>query len=72
MKEDSVRSVERAFAILKAFTRDDYKLSLTELSERIGLPVTTTLRLANTLENINILHRHSDRFYSLGNQLYLL
>ena len=72
MKEDSVRSVERAFSILKAFTRDDYKLTLSELAERIQLPVTTTLRLANTLENLNMLHRHSDRCYSLGNQLYLL
>ena len=72
MKEDSVRSVERAFSILKAFTRDDYKLTLSELAERIQLPVTTTLRLASTLENLNMLHRHSDRCYSLGNQLYLL
>lgn len=72
MKEDSVRSVERAFSILNAFTRDDYKLTLSEIAERIKLPVTTTLRLANTLESLNILQRHSDRSYSLGNNLYLL
>ncbi len=72
MKEDSVRSVDRAFSILKAFTRDDYKLTLSELAERIKLPITTTLRLAGTLENLNMLRRHSDRSYSLGNQLYLL
>ena len=72
MKELSVRSVDRAFSILQAFTRDDYKLTLSELAARIGLPVTTTLRLANTLENLNMLHRHSDRSYSLGNQLYIL
>ncbi len=72
MQEDSVRSVERAFTILKAFTRDDYKLSLSEIAERIGLPVTTTLRLTGTLVKLNILHRHSDRCYSLGNQIYLL
>lgn len=72
MKEESVRSVERAFSILKAFTRDDYKLSLSELAERIHLPITTTLRLAGTLEQLGMLHRHSDRCYSLGNQLYLL
>lgn len=72
MKEESVRSVERAFSILKAFTRDDYKLSLSEISQRIKLPVTTTLRLANTLESLSMLQRHSDRTYSLGSQLYLL
>lgn len=72
MKEISVRSVDRAFSILQAFSRDDYKLTLSELAVRIGLPVTTTLRLANTLESLNMLHRHSDRSYSLGNQLYIL
>lgn len=72
MKEDSVRSVERAFHILKAFTRDDYKLTLSEIAERIGLPVTTTLRLAGTLERLDILTRHEDRTYSLGSQLYIL
>lgn len=72
MKEDGVRSVDRAFSILKAFTRDDYKLTLSEIAERIKLPITTTLRLAGTLENLNMLRRHSDRSYSLGNQLYLL
>ena len=72
MKEDSVRSVERAFAILRAFSRDDYKLNLSELAERIELPITTTLRLATTLESLGLLERHSDRTYSLGSQLYLL
>lgn len=72
MKEDSVRSVDRAFAILKAFTRDDYKLTLSEIAERTHLPITTALRLAGTLENLHMLSRHSDRSYSLGNQLYLL
>ncbi|MCE5200998.1 MAG: IclR family transcriptional regulator [Synergistaceae bacterium] len=72
MKEDSVRSVDRAFSILKAFSRDDHKLTLSELAERVDLPITTTLRIANTLEKLNMLQRHSDRSYSLGNQLYLL
>ncbi|GAB1398949.1 IclR family transcriptional regulator [Aminivibrio sp.] len=72
MKEDSVRSVERAFQILGAFTRDEYRLSLSELAEKIQLPVTTTLRLANTLEKLNILNRQEDRSYTLGNKVYLL
>ena len=72
MKEDSVRSVERAFQILGAFTRDEYRLSLSELAKKIQLPVTTTLRLANTLEKLNILNRQEDRSYTLGNKVYLL
>ena len=72
MKDDSVRSVERAFHILKAFTRDDTALTLSEIAGRISLPVTTTLRLAGTLEKLDLLKRRDDRAYSLGSQLYLL
>ena len=72
MKEGSVRAVERATRILKTFTRDDHKLSLSEIAERSGLPVTTTLRLAHTLEELNLLKRNEDKTYSLGNQVYLL
>lgn len=71
-KEDSVRAVERAFAILYSFTLDEPRLSLIEISEKIDLPMTTTLRLLTTLVGMNILRRHDDRTYSLGNRMYLL
>ncbi|MDL2263134.1 IclR family transcriptional regulator [Synergistaceae bacterium OttesenSCG-928-I11] len=72
MKEDSVRSVERAFAILKCFSLDDYHLNLTTITEQIGLPVTTTLRLLTTLVSLGLLKRNGDRSYSLGNEAYLI
>lgn len=72
MKEGSVRSVERAVLILKSFTRDDPKLSLSDMAERSKLPITTTSRLIRTLENLNLVHRNEDKTYSLGNQVYLL
>jgi DNA-binding IclR family transcriptional regulator len=71
MKEDSVRSVERAFAILECFTLDEPRLNLTAISEAIGLPVTTTLRIVNTLASLGFLKK-DDKTYSLGNRIYLM
>lgn len=71
-KEDNVRSVGRAFAVLYSFTLDEPRLSLIEISEKIGLPMTTTLRLLTTLVAMDVLKRHDDRTYSLGNRMYLL
>ncbi len=72
MKEDSVRSVERAFIILKCFSLDNDHLNLRTISEQIGLPVTTTLRLLTTLVSLGLLKRNDDRSYSLGNEAYLV
>lgn len=72
MKEDSVRSVERAFSILKCFNLDDHRLTLTAIAESIGLPVTTVLRIVGTLVVLGMLKRNDDKTYSLGNEVYLL
>ncbi len=72
MKEDSVRSVERAFAIIKCFNLDEPHLNLTRIADAIGLPVTTTLRLVTTLVSLDVVKRNNDRTYSLGNEIYLM
>lgn len=72
MKEDFVRSVERAFAIIKSFTLDEPHLNLTSIAEAIDLPVTTTLRLVTTLVSLGVLKRNGDRSYTLGNEMYLI
>ena len=72
MKEDLVRSVDRAFSILKCFNLDEYRLNLTAIAEAIDLPVTTTLRIVNTLVSLGMLKKHNDRSYSLGNEVYLM
>jgi DNA-binding IclR family transcriptional regulator len=69
---DIVRAVERAFAILESFTLDEPRLTLIEISEKVGLPMTTALRMLTTLVAMNALKRHDDRTYSLGNRIYLL
>ncbi|MDR1510209.1 MAG: IclR family transcriptional regulator [Synergistaceae bacterium] len=72
MKEESVRSVERAFSILKRFTLDNAHINLTGLAEAINLPVTTTLRIVTTLVSLGFLKKEENRIYSLGNETYLL
>ena len=72
MKEDAVRSVDRAFAILHCFTLDKSRLNMTALAEEVGLPVSTALRIVTTLTSLGMLKKHADRSYSLGNGVYLL
>ncbi len=71
-KEDTVRSVERAFAVLGCFTLDESRLTLIQISEKIDLPMTTTLRLLTTLVAMDVLKRMDDRTYSMGSRMYLL
>lgn len=72
MKEDPVRSVDRAFAILHCFTLDKPRLSQTAIADEVGLPVTTALRIVATLTKLGMLKKHTDKSYSLGNGAYLL
>jgi DNA-binding IclR family transcriptional regulator len=72
MKEDTVRAVGRAFAVLGCFTLDEPKLTLIQISEKLGLPMSTTLRILTTLVSLNALRRFDDRTYSLGSRIYLL
>ncbi|HUQ79201.1 MAG TPA: IclR family transcriptional regulator [Patescibacteria group bacterium] len=68
-----VRSLERALAILDAFTPQLSHLTLGELAEKTGLPKPTVFRLANTLASRSYLERIGDgyevglRCFSLGN-----
>ncbi|MDB5508778.1 MAG: transcriptional regulator, IclR family [Hyphomicrobiales bacterium] len=61
-----VASVERALALLRAFTRDRPRLSLAELAEATGLYKSTLLRLAQTLEGDGLLSRTPGGIYHLG------
>lgn len=67
-----MRSVERAFAVLDAFTLDEPHLTLIQIAEKIGLPMSTTLRFLTTLVGVGALNRTEDRTYSLGSRIYLL
>ena len=71
MRDYNVRSVERAIQILNCFAADGKEaFSLKEVSTRIGLPPSTTLRLLSTLERANYIFRDPDSLkYYLGFKL---
>ncbi len=68
--DSSVRSVERALDILDCFAPGQLEFSLTELSKRINLAMSTTSRLVATLEKRDYLSRNRDtQRYALGSKL---
>lgn len=70
--EGGVAAVHRALSIVDAFTVNDQKLSLAELSKRTGLYKSTLLRLSKTLELFGYLVRLEDGNYRLGSKVLFL
>lgn len=70
--DGGVRAVDRALALLCAFRDDDGPVSLTEISRRVGLNMTTALRLLQTLEGQGFVQRGPSGGYLLGATLLLL
>jgi DNA-binding IclR family transcriptional regulator len=70
---DTPQSVTaRALSILGAFGPDHTVLTLSEISDRTGLPVTTTLRLLGEFVEWGALVRDRDRRYRIGPRLVAL
>src|SRR5688500_8213520 len=67
-----VAAVDRALAILEAFTDQDARLSLAELAKRTGLYKSTVIRLAKSLEKARFVIRAEDGSYRLGSKLLSL
>ncbi len=65
------RSVtSRALAVLDAFDSTAPRLSLSEIAERSGTPLTTTHRLLGELTEWGALHRRADGRYEIGRKLW--
>src|SRR3954468_13803161 len=65
------RSVtSRALGILDAFRSGAPRLTLTEIAERSGTPLTTTHRLLSELTDRGALNRRSDGRYEVGRKLW--
>lgn len=69
----SVRSVQKAISILKAFNISEPELGVNELSRRVGLHKSTVSRLLSTLEQAALVERNpeTDKF-RLGVELLAL
>ncbi|AZO11504.1 MULTISPECIES: IclR family transcriptional regulator [unclassified Mesorhizobium] len=63
---DGVAALDRAIAILDAFTSADRSLGLAEIATRTGLYKSTILRLANSLMRGQLLERLEDGRYRVG------
>jgi DNA-binding IclR family transcriptional regulator len=61
-----VEAVDRAVAILRCFTDDEPRLTLTRIAEATGFYKSTVLRLAASLEQGGLLVRREDKTYALG------
>ncbi|HMK64647.1 MAG TPA: IclR family transcriptional regulator [Thermodesulfobacteriota bacterium] len=67
------RSLERALQILNVFTRERNSLTLSQLSEILGLSRATVLRLCTTLVQYGFLHQDlASKEYALGLRLFEL
>ncbi len=65
------RSLERALQIIDAFTENRQSLTSVQLSEILGLPRATVMRLCTTLLNYGYLKQDAEsRRYSLGMRLF--
>lgn len=68
-----VQSVERALAVLRSFSPETPKWSVTSLSDHLHLPKTIVTRLLATLEDARFVEQDtSDRSYYLGRRIYEL
>jgi DNA-binding IclR family transcriptional regulator len=65
----SVQSVVRAMDILTAFNQQHPRLQLHELADAVGLPRSSTRRLAHTLVTGGFLRQDEVGFYCLGGRL---
>ena len=65
-------SVRNAARVLKAFSRADRELGVSQLARRLGLGVSTVHRLLVTLTDEGLLERGERGTYRLGLQMYEL
>ena len=66
MPQPPTRAVDRALDILLCFSEDEPNLTLTQISERVGMHKSTVFRLLATLENKRFVQRMDDASYRLG------
>jgi len=69
MATQSVQSVVRAMDLLMSFSAVHPRLQLGELAEAVGLPKSSTRRIAATLVEAGFLRQDPGGFYSLGGRL---
>lgn len=67
-----IRSVHKAVTILKLFSPDEPRLTLAEISRRLGLGKSTAHNLLNTLVQDQLIEKLEDGVYALGPEIIAL
>ncbi len=57
-----MKTIERAFAVLRALAEHDESAGVSEVARRTGLPKSTTSRILASLEGLGMVERLDDRF----------
>jgi DNA-binding IclR family transcriptional regulator len=65
----SIRSVQRAFAVLRCLSADRPKATLTQFTQLTGLATSTVQRLLSTMEADDVLRRLPNGQYTFGGAL---
>lgn len=66
---EPVRAVERACAVMNAFSLETPRLTLVDLAQRVSLPKPTAYRIASTLVKAGFMTQGEDGRYGLGPRL---
>jgi DNA-binding IclR family transcriptional regulator len=61
-----IYAVAKALKILQLFSVDEPRLSLTEISRRLGMPKSTVHNLLATLQEYGYIERTDDELYAIG------
>jgi IclR family transcriptional regulator, KDG regulon repressor len=73
MEQEGIRTVQRALDIIDCFTKEKPYLNLTEISQKVGLPASTTSRFLATLEQNDYLEKDASTLrYKLGKKIFYL
>lgn len=72
-KENGTQAIERALEVLKCFMGDNNNLTLTAISKKVAIPVSTASRILGILSSKDFVQRNEmTKRYSLGKNIYLL
>lgn len=73
VKKETTSTVNKAVQILKCFSTHENELSLTNISQKLNISLSSTQRILNTLTNEGLLEKDNRRkTYKLGLELYFL
>jgi len=70
-KQDSMRSLSRAIAIIQSFSPDNLEMTSTEIAHKLKIPISTTYRILERITDSGLIERDAKTSkYRIGPALY--